>query len=72
MTDHRDHRRELLPLIATRPLHLADIAAQLGISEIVTATALGWLKLHGYAVHLDAHGYIATPAGLIWLHEGTA
>ena len=71
MTDRRDHRRELIPLIATRPRHLTELAAQLGISDIVTATALGWLRLHGYAVYLDAHGYIATPAGLTWLHDQT-
>ncbi|TWS27405.1 hypothetical protein FK530_18970 [Tsukamurella conjunctivitidis] len=68
MTD-RDHRRELIPLITTRPRHLADIAAQLGISEIVTATALGWLKLHNYVVYLDGHGYIATPTGIAWQQE---
>lgn len=68
MTD-RDHRRELIPLIATRPRHLADIAAQLGISDIVTATALGWLRLHDMVVHLAGHGYIATPAGIAWQQE---
>ncbi|KXP02212.1 hypothetical protein [Tsukamurella tyrosinosolvens] len=62
----RDHRRELIPLIATRPRHLIELADILGISDIVTATALGWLKLHGYVVYLDGHGYIATPAGLNW------
>lgn len=68
MTD-RDHRRELIPLIATRPRHLADIATQLGISEITTATALGWLRLHNYVVYLAGHGYIATPAGIAWQQE---
>ncbi|BDD83445.1 hypothetical protein TPB0596_32080 [Tsukamurella pulmonis] len=69
MTDHRDHRRELIPLIAARPLHLTDIAAQLGIGEVVAAIALGWLKLHNYVVYLDGHGYIATPAGTTWAQE---
>lgn len=69
MTD-RDHRRELIPLIAARPLHLTELADLLGISEIVAATALGWLRLHNYAVHLDAHGYLATPQGVAWLNEG--
>ena len=65
MTD-RDHRRELIPLIATRPRHLAELADLLGISDIVTATALGWLRLHDMVVYLDAHGYVATPAGIAW------
>ena len=65
---NRDHRRELIPHIAARPLHLTDIAAQLGISEVIAATALGWLKLHGYVVYVDGHGYLATPAGIAWLH----
>lgn len=66
MTDRRDHRRELLPLIATRPRDLAELADLLGISDIVTATALGWLRIHDMVVYLDAHGYVATPAGLSW------
>lgn len=65
----RDHRRELIPLIATRPRHLAELADILGISELVTATALGWLRLRNYVIYLDGHGYQAMPAAAAWLHE---
>ncbi|TWS21815.1 hypothetical protein FK268_22505 [Tsukamurella sputi] len=65
MTERRDHCRELIPLIAIRPEHLDVLAAQLGISEITTATALGWLRMRNLVVHTD-FGYIATPAGIAW------
>lgn len=64
----RDHRRELIPLIAARPLRLAELADILGISEIVTATALGWLRMRNMVVHTD-YGYVATPAGIAWQQE---
>lgn len=64
----RDHRREIIPLIATQPRHLTELADLLGITEIIAAAALGWLRMRNMVVHTD-FGYVATPAGIAWQQE---